>query len=103
MKKTYVKPAVYAESFELMEHVAGDCLTGDNFSGALHRGNQGCGYDIGGVVLFGQGQNGCGNDEFQAMMAFAGSNADNPAQVAKDLGLECYNSFYDQAMNFFAS
>lgn len=102
MKKCYTKPVLYMESFELLEHIAGGCLTGDNFAGAQHRDGN-CGYNIGGVVLFGYGQNGCGDEEFQEMLAFAESSATDPAQVAKDLGLECYNSFYDSAMQFFAS
>ena len=29
MKKPYVKPRLYAERFELVEHIAGGCITGD--------------------------------------------------------------------------
>ena len=44
MKKPYRKPALFAETFELNEHIAGNC----SVSGyANHKGIESCGFDNG--------------------------------------------------------
>ena len=105
MKKPYVKPQLYAESYELVEHIAGNCATPDSFSGAMHRDSTpgGCGYDIGSIVIFGSGWSACGDEEFQEMLEWAGATGSTPADVAQELGLECYNSMYSASTSFFAS
>ncbi|MBR0066603.1 MAG: hypothetical protein IJQ00_03320, partial [Kiritimatiellae bacterium] len=71
MKKAYEKPILYAESFELMEHVAGDCAVNDGFAGAHWRDPGSCRYDLiaeggaaTGQALFYSSGNGCDMDLF---------------------------------------
>lgn len=52
MKKPYVKPMLFAESFELVEHIAGDCRVNDNFEGAKFHNSGECRYDDGNISLF---------------------------------------------------
>lgn len=98
MKKPYVKPAVYAESFALMEHVAGGCIVPDNFAGAQHR-NTDCGYDIGGIVLFTKQTTDC----LEGAELFEYAGVEPGMDAAELLNLECYNSFYDPSNKLFAS
>lgn len=92
MKKTYIKPRVYAESFELMEHVAGNCIVDDGFAGAHHRNSSDCRYTDGNLALFYSSGNGCDMD------LFSGFTSDEIASMVTrnsvtELGIECYNGF----------
>ena len=61
MKKSYQKPALFAESFELMEHISGAC--GEITGRASYRDAGSCHYNVeDGKVLFVGGQNGCVDD-----------------------------------------
>lgn len=95
MKKVYTKPLVYAETFELLEHVAGDCLVNDGFAGALHRSSTTCGYRDKNVTLFSGDVGDCAMAE--SMFSFAGVSMPTTAEAANAalaaLHMECYNSF----------
>ena len=47
MKKTYEKPMLFAESFELAEHVAGTCYL-DSMNTPTHRSVLSCGFRVNG-------------------------------------------------------
>ena len=96
MKKPYFKPQVYAEAFELMEHVAGNCLVNDGFAGAHARNANDCSYSDGpSLSLFKTADNGC------MPSIFTGAGVDLPDPTNPDdirakiaaIGMECYNSF----------
>ncbi len=94
MKKTYVKPAVYAESFELVEHIAGDCVVNDGFAGAHHRNASDCSYSDDKLTLF-VSASGC----MPSLFTGAGVSLPDPNSASdivakiKAIGMECYNSF----------
>ena len=102
MKKPYSKPVLCAEAFELMEHVAGDCIVNDDFAGAKHRNSTDCRYTDGNLALFYSGGVNCDSD-----LMYGFSN-DEIAQMiagntlAATLKIKCYNSFL-QTSNLFAS
>ena len=52
MKKAYGKPMLFAESFELVEHIAGDFRVNDNFEGAKFHNSGECRYEDGNISLF---------------------------------------------------
>lgn len=47
MKKVYEKPMLYAESYELVEHVAGGCAL-DGMNTPTHRDLDSCGFRVNG-------------------------------------------------------
>ncbi len=47
MKKVYEKPMLYAESYELVEHVAGGCAL-DGMNSPTHRDLDHCGFKVNG-------------------------------------------------------
>ncbi len=47
MKKIYEKPMLYAESYELVEHVAGNCYL-DTMNTPTHRSLDNCGFKVNG-------------------------------------------------------
>lgn len=101
MKKPYSKPVMYAESYELMEHVAGDCVVNDNFSGAHHRKPGDCRYTDGNLALFYSSGKGCDMD------LFSGFTQDEISQMVTGntisaLGIECYHTFLESG-HLFAS
>lgn len=58
MKKVYEKPMLYAESYELAEHIAGGCAL-DDMNTPTHRSLESCGFRISnGTVAF-QDQGNC--------------------------------------------
>ena len=94
MKKPYTKPRVYAEAFELMEHVAGNCLVNDAFSGAHHRNAGDCSYSDGNLYLFTSDANGCQTFLFAAVGGVPDPNI--PSDIVSKIeaiGMKCYNSF----------
>ncbi len=96
MKKVYSKPALYAETFELVEHVAGDCIVNDGFAGALHRGPESCGYRDSNITLFTGDLSDCA--DAAELFALAGASPSTDLSV---INMECYNSFLSG--NLFAS
>ena len=57
MKKSYQKPALYAEKFQLVEHISGAC---DMLGRASYKDASSCNYDVGdGVKMFIGDANGC--------------------------------------------
>lgn len=81
MKRVYAKPMLFAESFELAEHIAGTCAT-DAMSEANLRDLVSCGLKIGGqdAVAF-QSENIC----------YGWYNED----LEEWVDVYCYNSFTD--------
>lgn len=80
MKKTYSKPALYAESFELAEHIALCSGFSRDFVTVTHWGdaaNTTCTFTTNGFALFASGNSGC---------SYKYDN--NP----EDFSIECYNS-----------
>ena len=61
MKKPYQKPSLFAESFRLVEHIAGPC---DNVGRASYQNASSCHYDAGDAngFLFLNNANGCAYD-----------------------------------------
>ena len=96
MKKPYVKPFVYAESYALMEHVALNCVVNDDFQGAKHRNANDCAYVDDNLALFVNDSKGCDTGLF----SFAG--LEPSVENLPAIGVECYNSFLITG-NLFAS
>ena len=86
MKKTYVKPVLYKESFQLMEHIAGNCIVNDGFAGAHHRRIDDCAYTDGNLALFYDAGNGCDMSIYP--------DGVTPGEGALvELNVACYNNF----------
>ena len=51
MKKPYQKPRVYAESFELLEHIA-SCKANQDITSVTYRDGKACSYTDANVTLF---------------------------------------------------
>ena len=51
MKKAYTKPALFAETFQMIEHIASGCLTVSGFQ-AMHNTAWTCAISVGGEVAF---------------------------------------------------
>lgn len=86
MKKAYGKPIFFKESFQMMEHIAGDCIVNDGFAGAHHRRHQDCSYTDDNLALFYSEGNGCD------MSLFPPDVAPGDGALEK-IGVDCYNSF----------
>ena len=90
MKKAYRKPALYAESFVLAEHISAGCAYVTNF------GNT-CPIDEAGVVFFTSAQgSGCNEDAIN-MMTFNGIDPATASveDIIQKINPTCYNSFAD--------
>lgn len=87
MKRTYIKPVLYAEAFALAEHIAQACVFVTNF------GNN-CPIEEAGMTFFNTTPS-CSEDAI-SMMEFAGVSAET-ATVEQLMGMniKCYNSFRD--------
>lgn len=96
MKKTYQKPNLYAETFELCEHIA-DCTVLQSVTTATYRTRESCSYSDANISLFNPDVNGCVNDYKENMFD---DFDDFLASLEVDRG-GCYNAFSDG--NFFAS
>lgn len=90
MKKIYEKPFLYAETFELTEHVAGDCgPQPSQITVTYGRGTETCKYQDGNLVL--QLDNiVCHNDLY--IEAIDGDFANYMARLLSG-GYDCYNAF----------
>ena len=90
MKKKYTKPLLFAESFELTEHIATGCVMETNPNATpgtkpLH-GKGECAYqfDYGDINMFQYGiTTGCGKPEYASDW------------TTDDINLQCYTAFAD--------
>lgn len=64
MKKTYTKPALYAESFELAEHIASCSVVNrdENYYGTHSSGTASCVFHANNQILFNGSHTGCLED-----------------------------------------
>lgn len=99
MKKEYTRPILYAETFELVEHIA-SCKTAQQDSSvaidANYQNPNACHYIDNGFALFNSDVSGCPSDY--------DSESFGSVQEYIDLmltGAQCYNAFIDGS--FFAS
>ncbi len=100
MKKTYEKPMLLAESFELVEHIAGGCKVGAD-AGASYTTSDVCTYDNDGIQLF-QSSTPCALDwiEDDDDDSIEKSNMSSWTGLLNDI---CYNAFIDGIGSAFAS
>lgn len=98
MKKPYSKPRVYAESFELLEHIASCAVDPNATNPPSYRDRTSCNYTDGDVTLFNNaGVNGCTNN----IAPFFKGDVDLFLESTKGEDGGCYNAFSDG--NVFAS
>ncbi len=100
MKKPYQKPCVYAESFELLEHIA-SCKANQDITTVTYRDRASCSYTDANVSLFNIGVEGCTNEYYEEGL---GSLYDDFEDYIGSYLMSrggCYNAFTDG--NFFAS
>ena len=88
MKKVYEKPMLYAESYELVEHVAGGCAL-DGMNSPTHRDLDHCGFRVNGKS---------GAIAFQNAAVCEGWIDPFFGQPIDDVF--CYNTFLDTAAMF---
>ena len=96
MKKEYRKPFLYAESYELAEHIAGDCAVNDDFQGAQHRAPKDCAYVDSNLVLYLDPAKNC------ETFWFTNAGLEPSVENLPLIGIKCYNSFLITG-NLFAS
>ena len=95
MKKPYDKPRMYAETFQLLEHIS-SCAVQTGTHPATYRDGTSCSYSDGDITIFNNGVNGCENN----YAPFFTSVDDFLASLeGEDAG--CYNAFSNG--NVFAS
>ena len=100
MKKTYSKPVLYAERFELLEHIS-SCKVGGNSVSVTYRDGNSCTYTDANLTLFYSSNKGCTNGYYDPNDdSMYDSFDDYLASFGVDRG-GCYNAFSDG--NFFAS
>ena len=102
MKKAYTKPRLFAETFELLEHIA-SCKTGagDHAPTVSYRSGDACTYTDANLTLFYPENSGCTNGYYDPNDdSMYDSFDDYLASFGVDRG-GCYNAFSDG--NFFAS
>ena len=98
MRKRYTKPKLYAETFELLEHIS-SCTANTNVTVVTYRDMYSCSYNDANVTLFNEtGVNGCQNEYFDPSMETWEEYLDS---FKPENGGGCYNAFSDG--NFFAS
>lgn len=97
MKKPYSKPRIYAESFELLEHIA-SCSVQTGVTNATYRDPDSCAFEEGGVALFNDGVKGCTN---VIAPFFNGDVVAFVESLDPEAGGGCYNAFSNG--NVFAS
>ena len=98
MKKAYTKPKMYAETFQLVEHIAHCSVPDNDLSRATQANETYCSFNIGynaGDALFGSGTQSC---TLAGLLAAEGL----PTSLAgaEALGIQCYNSFYDTTAGY---
>ena len=98
MKRDYVKPFLYIETFELLEHIA-KCNANPSVTNVTYRGPEACAYQDGGLNLFYNGVQGCEMNEENIDTEVFGNFEEFERSFVDDGG--CYNAFSDG--NFFAS
>lgn len=100
MKNAYEKPQLFAESFELAEHVAGPCNGMENNVGGsfnvTHRNGTDCGIWDADMKLFVSKSNDCGDTE--SMLEFY--EVDTIEQLMSEVQSKCYNAFIPSATLF---
>lgn len=100
MKRTYTKPTLYAEKFELMEHIS-SCKTNQDITTVTYRDGNSCTYTDANLTLFYPSNNGCTNGYYDPNDHSMYDDFDDYlASFGVDRG-GCYNAFSDG--NFFAS
>ena len=89
MKKAYVKPVLYAESFQLVEHISQGCGLVSHFTGD-------CSFSDGDLTMFAT-ENTCSADAVLLWQGVFGENYSSGATHADldKLGMYCYNSYAD--------
>ena len=100
MKKAYKKPRLFAESFELLEHIA-SCKANQDVTTVTYRDRNSCTYTDANVTLFNLGVDGCTNEYY---LEGEGSLFDDFDDYINSYLIDrggCYNAFTDG--NFFAS
>lgn len=97
MKKAYGKPMLFAESFELVEHIAGDCRVNDNFEGAKFHNSGECRYEDGNISLF------LSADHLCDSYLFNNAGLEISIPNVPYLGMKCYNAFLDVGNHLFSS
>ena len=96
MKKAYTKPLMFAETFELLEHIA-SCAAAEGQTIVTYRDRYSCSYKDGDVTLFNDGVDGCLNN----YGPFITSPDDFLASYDPEVSGGCYNAFGNG--NVFAS
>ena len=100
MKKTYTKPMLYAESYELVEHIS-SCKANQDITTVTYRDGNACTYTDANLTLFYPSNSGCTNGYYDPNDdSMYDSFEDYLASFGVDRG-GCYNAFSDG--NFFAS
>ena len=100
MKKTYTKPMLYAERYELVEHIS-SCKANQDITTVTYRDGNACTYTDANLTLFYPSNNGCTNGYYDPNDdSMYDSFEDYLASFGVDRG-GCYNAFSDG--NFFAS
>ena len=61
MKKAYTKPALFAETFQMAEHIASGCMTISSFQ-AMQNTAWTCAISVGGEVAFTTSLDACGEN-----------------------------------------
>lgn len=89
MKKAYAKPRLYAESFELLEHISAGC-------GVIAQFGTDCGI-VDGLVTFFAADPPCNEDGISAVEFKFGDGASSATldDFINQLQPQCYNSFAD--------
>lgn len=100
MKKQYRKPRLFAESFELLEHIS-SCKANQNITSVTYRDGYACTYTDANLTLFMPSNGGCTNGYYDPNDDSMYDDFDDYlASFGVDRG-GCYNAFSDG--NFFAS
>lgn len=101
MKKTYQKPMLYAETFEMLEHIASNCTLGDGVGYSVtyreSGGTQPCAYTDNGTTIYLSNTEACldsfDDRQWDSFDAYLSSMLGG--------GQQCYNAF--QSGKAFAS
>ena len=59
MKRVYEKPVLYIERFTLTQSIAHNCGDNLDFGMGTLKTKESCGWDVGGVVIFVEGNENC--------------------------------------------
>lgn len=99
MKKAYTKPAIYIETFELMEHIS-RCSANPDVTNVTYRDSSSCAYIDQNMYIFYSSISECATNE----TTIDYDDFDDFDDFLDSFGISrggCYNSFSDG--NFFAS